>query len=110
MLRRNRLDLTPEVRGADARDLAEARGERRGRLVADGERDIGDGELRIGQQLAGAADALCRQPLVWRVAGRPPEGRAEMEAAEIDQPGQVVESDLPVEVVAHEVRDALHLP
>ena len=33
-----------------------------------------------------------------------------MEPAEIDQAGEVVEPDLPVEVVAHEARDALHLP
>src|SRR5262245_9009589 len=85
LVRRTGSEASAEFAGADAGDFAEARRERRRRLIADAQADFRDGQLRVGQQFLGPPDTHQGQALMWRASGRPPERGTEMKPAEADQ-------------------------
>jgi len=104
------LQATAKLGRRDACDLAESRSEGGGRLVPYRQRDVGYGQLQIRQKLLGALNALHGQPFMGRMARRHTESCAEMETTETYEGGQLLETDLLIEMVAHIGGHAFDLP
>src|ERR1700678_3626148 len=104
------LEAAAKLGRCDACDLAESRGEGGRGLVADRERDVCYGQLGIPQKCLGSLNALHGQPLMRRMAGRHAKSRAEMEATEVYESGQFLQTDLLIQMLVHIGGYAFDLP
>jgi hypothetical protein len=79
-------------------------------LVPYDKSDVGDAQRLVFQELLRIGDPLPGQPYMRRTPGRHAEGRAKMEAAQIDQIGQFLDADILRRIFPHIGGDALDLP